>query len=119
MERLNEERKRRFLMLEEKARLRCLPLVADAKLMLSGHFLVERIKKKDSEMLVKCVCSVASSFMDCGATHFGPLVRQGDLELLVQELKALQGGERWTCLGRRNRRNPRHGWNKTRVFCVV
>ena len=64
MERLNEERKRRFLMLEEKARLRCLPLVSDAKLMLGGHFLVERITvKKDSEMLVKCVC-FASSFME-------------------------------------------------------
>ena len=52
MERLNEERKRRFLMLEEKARLRCLPLVSDAKLMLGGHFLVERITVK--KKIVKC-----------------------------------------------------------------
>ena len=49
----------------------------------------------------------------------GPLVRQGDLELLVQELKALQGGERWTCLGR-NQSNPRHGYNKTPCFlCLI
>ena len=68
---------------------------------------------------MKCVCFVASSFMDCHATHFGPLVRQGDLELLVQELKALQGGERWTCLGRRNRRNPQDTCFLCCLICLM